>query len=357
VTHDIELLKRQNPIERVVTSYGVALRRSGTHLVGRCPFHRDTRPSLVVYPDTRSFFCFGCRAGGDVIDFVRRACGLSFREAVERLNGGRIRRSDRPGTGEQPSPNDQVVLTAACDVYHTALLRSQRAQRYLADRGIDLEVARRCRVGYGDGTALRAYLERSRLGFRQARDLGLVGARGVETMTGRLVVPELRGGQCIWLVGRALSDRYPKYWGVARPKPILGTERVQGRSHVILTEGPFDYLTGVRWGLPIAALIGTYVRPERLAVLAAAQRVVLALDTDPPGRIAATELATRLGDRAQVLHLPGGVKDLNELGQRADGRARFLQLLHTVEPDERVWRVGDGARDQAEGGEHALGTG
>ncbi len=59
---DIERLKREHPIERVVSGHGVALRRSGVHLLGRCPFHRDTRPSLVVYPDTRSFFCFGCRA-------------------------------------------------------------------------------------------------------------------------------------------------------------------------------------------------------------------------------------------------------------------------------------------------------
>jgi len=353
MTHDIERLKRQNPIERVVSSYGVALRRSGTHLVGRCPFHRDTRPSLVVYPDTRSFFCFGCRASGDVIDFVRRACGLSFREAVDQLNGDHHRWTDRPTSDEQPSSDDHAVLTAACDVYHTALLHSQRAQRYLAGRGVDLDVARRCRLGYGDGTALHVYLDRSQLGFRRARDLGLLGSRGVETMTGRLVVPELRGGQCIWLVGRTLDERYPKYWGVARPKPILGSGRVHGRSHVIVTEGPFDYLTGVRWGLPICALIGTHVRPERLAVLASAQRVVLAFDTDAPGRAAAAELAVRLGDRAHVLHLPADVKDLNELGQRPDGQARFRRLLHDVEPEEHLWSIGDGD----EGDNRALATG
>ncbi len=72
MVYDIDSIKRRNPIEAVVTGHGVALRPSGAHLVGRCPFHQDEHPSLVVYPETASFFCFGCQTGGDVIDFVRR---------------------------------------------------------------------------------------------------------------------------------------------------------------------------------------------------------------------------------------------------------------------------------------------
>ena len=340
MTYDIERLKRQHPIEQVVTSHGVALRRSGTHLVGRCPFHRDTRPSLVVYPDTRSFFCFGCRAGGDVIDFVRRAGRYGFREAVERLSGAAQRQPTRAtaDAGVELSADDRLILAAACDIYHAALLRNRAAQRYLLERGIDLAVAHCCRLGYGNGTSLLPHLERRGLSLRRARDLGLLGPRGMETMGGRIVIPELRGGQCVWLVGRALSDdRRPKYWGIARPKPILGYERVAGRSHVILTEGPFDYLTGVRWRLPICALVGTHVRPERLAFLTHARCVVLAFDTDLPGRTAAEELAMRLGHRANVLMLPADTKDLNELGQRPDGRAIVVQLLRAIDADDEAW--------------------
>jgi DNA primase len=156
-------------------------------------------------------------------------------------------------------------------------------------------------------------------------------------MTGRLVIPEVRNGRCLWLVGRTLDDRQPKYRGIARPKPILGYERVAGRSHAILTEGPFDYLTGVGWGLPICALVGTHVRPERLAFLAGVSCVVLAFDTDVPGRTAAAELAMRLGPRARVLALPAGVKDLSEFGQRPDGRATFLRLLRAIDARDDAW--------------------
>ena len=114
-----------------------------------------------------------------------------------------------------------------------------------------MPVVRRCRLGYSDGRSLRPYLQRHRLSIKRATEMGLFwpkGARG-ETMAGRIVIPELRGGQCIWMLGRVLDEeRQPKYRGLSLPKPILGYERVRGRPRVFVTEGAFDYLTGVAWG-------------------------------------------------------------------------------------------------------------
>jgi DNA primase len=77
MVYDLDSIKQQNPIRDVIAAHGVALRESGAHLVGHCPFHEDEHPSFAVYPETRSFYCFGCSAGGDVIGFVRRADNLS----------------------------------------------------------------------------------------------------------------------------------------------------------------------------------------------------------------------------------------------------------------------------------------
>ena len=223
-----------------------------------------------------------------------------------------------------------MILTAACGVYHETLLRTPKALQYLEERGIGLPVVRRCRLGYSDGRSLRRYLQRRRLSLRRATEMGLLWPRHGrgETMAGRIVVPELRGAQCIWMVGRALhDDRQPKYRGLSLPKPILGYERVRGRPRVFVTEGAFDYLTGVSWGLPICALLGTQVRAERLAFLERARRVLIVFDNDGPGREAASELAGRLGPRARVVRLPEGVKDLNDLARRPDGRATFFRLV------------------------------
>ena len=63
-------LKMRCDIEQTISMY-VPLKRRGKNLVGLCPFHNEKTPSFTVYPDTASYYCFGCGAGGEVINFVR----------------------------------------------------------------------------------------------------------------------------------------------------------------------------------------------------------------------------------------------------------------------------------------------
>lgn len=82
---EVEHLKAQVPIERVIGQY-VSLRPSGRTLIGRCCFHEDRNPSFVVYPETQSFYCYGCQIGGDVVRFLMEREHLSFPEAIEVLS-------------------------------------------------------------------------------------------------------------------------------------------------------------------------------------------------------------------------------------------------------------------------------
>ena len=80
----IQDLQEKVDIDQVISSH-VNLKRRGKTLVGLCPFHNEKTPSFTVYPDTRSFYCFGCGAGGDVISFVRRVENLDYIEAVRQV--------------------------------------------------------------------------------------------------------------------------------------------------------------------------------------------------------------------------------------------------------------------------------
>jgi len=71
-----------------VVSINVDLRKSGNKLAGRCPFHEEKYPSFFIYPNTNSFYCFGCNKGGGVIDFVKLQYKYDFKQAVEYLIGG-----------------------------------------------------------------------------------------------------------------------------------------------------------------------------------------------------------------------------------------------------------------------------
>src|SRR6516162_8882018 len=85
---EVERLKREVSVERLAEARGIKLVRHGADLLGKCPFHNDRTPSLVITPGKNLWHCLGaCQAGGSVIDWVMRAEGVSFRCAVEMLRG------------------------------------------------------------------------------------------------------------------------------------------------------------------------------------------------------------------------------------------------------------------------------
>jgi DNA primase len=102
---DLERVKRDTDLVALVQAAGVELRRHGANLVGRCPFHDDEQPSLVVTPSKNLWHCLGaCQAGGSVIDWVMRTERVSFRHAVALLQG-------KLGAGDPTSAAPAVTLT------------------------------------------------------------------------------------------------------------------------------------------------------------------------------------------------------------------------------------------------------
>lgn len=342
---DADQVKRAHPVEEIVSRYGIELRPVGRALVGRCPLHADGgRPNLHVYPGNASWYCYRCAVGGDVISFVMRLERLGFRDAVARLDGGRFSScATPPRPVQRAKPRrarrtvwgaaERACLAAAVELYHNRLLTDARALAYAEARGLERSTLERCRVGYAGGDELAAYLRWRRLPARAAVRVGLLGRDGREHLAGRVVVPEIRAGQPIWLVGRTIDadGDAMKYLGLPGVKPLLGWETAAGSPTAILVEGVFDWLALVQWGLPALALVGTHVRSEVLRALGARfQRIYLALDADDAGREAADALARALGERATLVRMPDGVKDVAELAPRPDGQRVFARALLRV---------------------------
>src|SRR5450631_104696 len=87
---DVEALRRAHPIEAVVAASGVELSRRGQGFMGCCPFHDDSTASMSVGGVPERFKCFGCDAGGDVIEYVSKRYDLSFIDSIEALQSGTI---------------------------------------------------------------------------------------------------------------------------------------------------------------------------------------------------------------------------------------------------------------------------
>ena len=80
----IEEIKYRSDLESVISSY-ISLKRRGKNLIGLCPFHGEKTPSFTLYPENGSFYCFGCKVGGDVFTFVKLIENLDYIDAVKLL--------------------------------------------------------------------------------------------------------------------------------------------------------------------------------------------------------------------------------------------------------------------------------
>ena len=188
---ELARLKAEVSVQRLVEGCGVQLRRQGKDFVGRCPFHDDDSPSLVVTPAKNLWHCLGaCARGGGPIDWVMTAQGVSFRHAVELLREASPSlavmaqpRTEGPvaksTTVKLPSlvevdAEDQVLLDRVVGHYAEALASHEGAQAFLAKRKIDdPDAVERFKVGFVDRT----------LGYRLP---------GVTTQAGRQVRDRLR---------------------------------------------------------------------------------------------------------------------------------------------------------------------
>ena len=222
VAEDVATLKERTSLEEVVREH-VTLRRSGSSLLGLCPFHDEKTPSFNVNPTTNHYFCFGCQEGGDAISFVQKVEHLTFTEAVERLAQriGMEMRHEDGGTGSRDDGGvgrrARLVEAhrVAQEFYADQLLTAQGARAgrdFMRERGFDSAAATLFGVGYAPrgGEDLVRHLRGK--GFQDdelvASGLAGRGSRGLyDRFRGRLVWP-IRDitGDCVGFGARRLYD-------------------------------------------------------------------------------------------------------------------------------------------------------
>ena len=221
---EIERLKRETDLVALVCASGVQLKRVGEDLRGRCPWHEDREPSLVVTPAKGLWRCWGaCNVGGSAIDWVMKAQGLSFRHAVEVLRAGAAEAvPGAPGVKHStvrrlPPPvardaDDQKLLNQVIDYYHETLKRSPEALAYLEKRGLkSSEMVDRFKLGYANRTLGYRLPDKNRKAGADLRgrltELGIFRTTGHEHFAGSIVIATLdEHGNAQEVYGRKLLD-------------------------------------------------------------------------------------------------------------------------------------------------------
>jgi len=339
---EIERLKGEVDLAILVTRSGVALKKAGADLVGRCPFHDDDTPSLVVTPGKGLWHCMGaCQAGGSAIDWVMRAQGISFRHAVELLRAGEIpvvsgaRRSNvrRLAAPVATDASDAAALAQVVDYYHRTLVGSPEALAYLAARKIDGNgVIERFSLGFANRTlGLRLPHRQTKAGAAlrgQLSRLGVYRASGHEHLAGSVVVPVTDTDRTVTdLYGRKITPNLkagtPLHLYLPGPHRGVWNEEGLAGGEVILTESLIDALTFFSAGFEhVTASYGTsgFTPAHRDAFARdGVTRVLLAYDHDTAGDAAASTLAAELmasGIECFRVVLPLG-SDVNDVAAAA----------------------------------------
>jgi DNA primase len=368
---DIEKIKHTYAIEDVVRGCGVTLseRAMGERLQAHCPFphHEDSTPSFVIYPRSGTFRCFGCGIGGDVFDFLQHYHGWSFLQAWQSLTGTQgitpfpstaphsrmpvapaPLRAHRQQDQHTQLPDHRQILTLATTCYQQELLRHPHVLSYVDERAISLEAVRHLCLGYSDGQRLPAQIKRDPSLWAEANTVGLLTGQGHDRLACRLVIPEMREEQAVYLIGRMIPPgrSRQKYLGLATKKRLLGygeamcqimhqEQQVKG---LLIVEGALDFVLAWQWQLPVCcvALLSTWASQLQLDEIAelyahiTGTPVLVFLDADPSGVRSTPTLLSQLRHRGlPAVPLPPieGVKDIGELGQFPDGQACLLQTV------------------------------
>lgn len=338
----LDELRMRSDIEEIVERY-VSLRRGGVRRVGLCPFHSEKTPSFTVFSDTQSFYCFGCGAGGDVINFIQRIENLDWLDAVRFLaEQAGMALPDSGATEQLINRRRDAMLRinrSAARFFHETLMgeAGAAARRYLESRRLSPGTIRRFGLGFAPDSwdALKTRLLSEGYDEEDIAAAGLIkvsekedGANkphSYDRFRNRVMFPIIdTRGNVIGFGGRVMDNSLPKY--LNSPDSVVFKKSLQlyalnfaknrNGGRLILAEGYMDVISLHQAGFCNAvATLGTAITQEQARLMSRyAKEVVIAYDSDEAGQKAAKKaitLLTAAGLDVKVISLAGG-KDPDE---------------------------------------------
>lgn len=347
----IDEVKYRNKIEDVISSY-VNLKRAGSNYQGLCPFHSEKTPSFTVFPNTETFHCFGCGAGGDVISFIMRAENLEYPGAVEFLakRAGLEMPEEAGGVKSETVKRSRMYeMNRAAALFFNRMLyvpESEPAREYLKKRGLSGAAVKRFGLGFAPNSfdALRTHMHSLGYGDDELKEAFLCGKSErtggyFDYFRGRIIFPIIDNfSNVIAFGGRALGDGKPKYLNTSdtpvfkksRNLFALNFARNACADSLILCEGYMDVIAVHMAGFPNAvATLGTALTTEQARLMAKyTKKVILSYDSDEAGVSAAKRaipILTDAGLEVKMLRMEGA-KDPDEYIKKF-GAVRFKNLL------------------------------
>lgn len=336
-------IKTANNILEIVGQH-VVLRKAGANYSGLCPFHSERTPSFSVSENKQVYHCYGCKKGGDIINFIMEIQSISFSEAIEELaERAKIRlpnewaengesRNDPEAEKRRNAQREKLSISHrltrfVAQYYHQQLQQTPDVLAYFRKRGVNDELMRSFYVGTAPAIweGLAQFLVSKNAPLPLAVELGLIRPSqksASQSVTGyfdlfrnRAMFPILdMRGKVVGFGGRTLSkEDGPKYMNspesliYQKSKLVYGLfqaqKHIREANEVILVEGYFDVIALHAAGFEnVVATCGTALTLDHLQMFKRlADRVTILFDGDRAG-VQATDRAMELGlEAGQIL--------------------------------------------------------
>ncbi len=347
-----EVLARTDIVE--VIDARVPLKRSGSNHMACCPFHGEKTPSFSVNQSKQFYYCFGCGARGNAINFLMDYEHQGFVEALEELAqsaGLEVPRTAFQGKEQQQLPDQFELMRQVAKYYQHQLTHHQQAAKvsaYISQRGLSLDVVERFSLGYappGWDNVLNVIGAGNKEKINNLVETGMLirkddGNGYYDRFRERLMFPiRDRRGRTIGFGGRILGDGKPKYLNSPetslfhKGQELYGLyELKQSLRHidkVLVVEGYMDVVSLAQFGVNyVVATLGTATTSMHLEKLfRLSDHVIFCFDGDRAGKDAAWRAmqnglgAMKAGKQARFMFLPDG-EDPDSL-IRSKGKAAF----------------------------------
>ena len=370
----LDELRSRSDIVQIISGY-VGLKKKGKKYWGLCPFHGEKTASFSVDGEQQLYYCFGCKAGGSVFQFVMDIERLNYNEAVEFLAERAhmpLPEMEQDEEYERRRSRRERLLEAnrqAARFYHEMLFRPQGAAslKYLQKRGLSDAVIRKFGLGAApdEWTALTDHLTEAGFTLDELSAAGLTVVKPPEQDGGKLRYFDMFRNRAIFPIidmyknvlafgGRSLDGREPKYLNTSdtpvfnKRKGVYAANLLKQQRHldrVILVEGYMDVVSLSQFGVEgVCATLGTALTNEQARLLRRfAPTVYLGYDGDSAGQHAilrGLDILEEEGIPARVLDFPDGL-DPDEFIRR-DGAEGFAKLPAVSAADYRLRRLKDG---------------
>lgn len=356
-------LYSKNDIVDVISGYTTLGEKSG-RLWGLCPFHHEKTPSFSVDRDKQLYYCFGCKQGGNVTNFLMKVENVSFTEAVEllakRANMEMPRAIDDKEYFRQKEKKQSIIEMnrLAARFFHDTLHSpgGRAGLEYLKKRGIDETIIKRFGLGYAPDSWDSMFRLLKEKGYSESliRESGLVSVKNnkaFDTFRNRVIFPIFSPlSEVIAFGGRVLDDSTPKYLNSRetavynKRKNLYGIDiirKMRNIKSVVLVEGYMDVVSLCAHGVKAAvASLGTALTKEQAQLLKKyTSDVYVSYDGDEAGEIAtmkAIDILAAQGFKVKVIRYEQE-KDPDEY-IKAKGLQGFAQKVKNA-PDALAYKL------------------